>query len=260
MRGRTMSFPSLRLDGKLAIVTGGGGTLGGVAAMAFAEAGADVVVVARTLAKCETVAQKVRDLGRRSLALSVDVLAQDQLDGMVARIMGEWGKIDILFNNAGTSSPHSMLESGVEEWCRVIDVNIKGTFLCTRAVAPVMIAQGAGRIINMGSITVKAGVANRTAYATSKAGVAAFTKALAFELGPSGITVNALCPTSIETDMNRELRTQQASLYEGLIRRTPLGRLGRPEDLAGALVFLASPAAAFITGQSLFVDGGFTAG
>ena len=118
----------MRLDGRLAIVTGGGGTLGAVAAMAFAEAGADVVVVARTLAKCEAVAQKVRDRGRRSLALSVDVLAQAQLDGMVERIMGEWGRIDILFNNAGTSSPHAMLESGVEEWCRVIDVNIKGYF------------------------------------------------------------------------------------------------------------------------------------
>lgn len=255
-----MVLPSMRLDGKLAIVTGGGGGLGTLAACAFAEAGADVVVAARSLDKCEAVADKVRAIGRRALALSVDVLSAEQVGDMIARADKDWGHVDILFNNAGITSPRTMLECGVEEWFRIIDVNIKGTFLCSRAVAPVMMKQGGGRIINMGSILSKVGMANRTAYASSKAGVASLTQSLAFELGPSGITVNALCPTVIVTDLNREMVKLQPELYDGVIKRTALGRLGQPEDIAGALVFLASPAAAFITGHLLFVDGGYTAG
>ena len=255
-----MITPSMRLDGKVAIVTGGGGGLGTLAACAFAEAGADVVVAARHLDKCEQTADKVRDLGRKALALAADVTSREQVQAMVDAAVKAFGRVDILFNNAGITSSRTMLDSPDDEWLNVIDVNVKGTFLCTKAVAPVMKAQGQGRIINMGSILSKTGMANRSAYAVSKAGIASFTRSMAFELGPFGITVNALGPTVIVTDLNRELVKTQPQLYGALLQRTPLGRLGQPEDIAGALVFLASPAAAFITGQTLYVDGGYTAG
>lgn len=255
-----MKLPSMRLDGKVAIVTGGGGGLGTLGAVALAEAGADVVVTARSLARCEATAESVRRLGRRALAVAADVTSPEQIDAMVAQAVATFGRIDILFNNAGITSSKTMMESPIDEWFRVVDVNIKGTMLCTRAVVPTMRSQGEGRIINMGSILSKTGMANRSAYAVSKAGIASFTKSMAFELGPFGITVNTLGPTVIVTDLNRELVRTQPQLYGALLDRTPLSRLGQPEDIAGALVFLASPAAAFVTGQMLCVDGGYTAG
>jgi NAD(P)-dependent dehydrogenase (short-subunit alcohol dehydrogenase family) len=255
-----MTMPTWRLDGKVAIVTGGGGALGTLAACAFAEAGADIVVAARRVHTCEATAEKVRALGRKAIAVAVDITHSAQVHAMVDATLQAFGHIDILFNNAGVTSPHAMLDSSEEEWLRVIDTNIKGTFLCTRAVAPVMKEQGSGTIINMGSILSQAGMANRSAYAVSKAGIASFTKSMAFELGPFGITVNALGPTVIVTDLNRELVKTQPHLYDAVVKRTPAGRLGEPEDIAGALVFLASPAARFVTGQTLYVDGGYTAG
>jgi NAD(P)-dependent dehydrogenase (short-subunit alcohol dehydrogenase family) len=253
-------MPSLRLDGKVAIVTGGGGGLGTLACCAFAEAGADVVVTARRLDKCEATAERVRALGRKALAVSTDVTKSDEVRALVDATVRSFGRVDILFNNAGITSPRSMEDSSEEEWLRVVDVNIKGTYLCTKAVVPAMKAQGGGAIINMGSILSRRGMANRSAYAVSKAAIASFTKSMAFELGADGITVNALGPTVIVTDLNRELVRTQPQLYDALLARTPLKRLGQPEDIAGALVFLASPAARFITGQTLYVDGGYTAG
>lgn len=250
----------MRLDGLTALVTGASGTLGTTAALAFAEAGADVAVTARTLSRCEATAEKVRALGRRAIALQADVLEGAQVKAMAAAVHQAFGRIDILFNNAGITSPRSFLESTDEEWLRVIDVNVKGTFLCTRAVAPYMIAQGFGRIINMGSILSKVGMANRSAYATSKGAIAHLTQSLAFELAPHGVTVNAIGPSVIVTDLNRELIVKQPQLYDAVLKRQPIARLGQPEDIAGALVFLASPAAAWITGQTLYVDGGYTAG
>jgi len=255
-----MITPSLRLDGKVAIVTGGGGGLGTLASCAFAEAGADVVVTARNLDKCEATAGKVRSLGRKALAISTDITSSDQVAAMVEATVAAFGRIDILFNNAGITSSRTMQESSDEEWLRVVDVNVKGTLLCTKAVVPVMQAQGGGTIINMGSILSQAGMANRSAYAASKAAIASFTKSMAFELGPHGITVNALGPTVIVTDLNRELVRTQPQLYDAVVKRTPLRRLGQPEDIACALVFLASPAARFVTGQTLYVDGGYSAG
>lgn len=253
-------LPSMRVDGQIAIVTGGGGGLGTLAACALAEAGADVVVAARSLEKCEATAQRVRALGRRALALSVDVTDPAQVDAMVAQTLAEFGQIDILLNNAGITSPHPFGEGSDEEWLRVIDVNIKGTYFCTRAVVPHMKARRSGRIINMGSILSKVGFANRSAYTASKSGIAHLGQSLAIELGPFGITVNTIGPNVTVTDLNREMIKKQPELYDPLLRRIPLGRLGQPGDIAGALVFLASPAAAFITGQTLYVDGGYTAG
>ena len=255
-----MITPSLRLDGKVAIVTGGGGGLGTLASCAFAEAGADVVVTARRLDTCEATADKVRALGRKALPISADITKSGEVQAMIDAAVATFGRIDILFNNAGITSSRTMQDSSHDEWHRVIDVNVKGTFLCTKAVVPVMKAQAGGTIINMGSILSQAGMASRSAYAASKAAIASFTKSMALELGPFGITVNALGPTVIVTDLNRELVKSQPHLYDSVVKRTALGRLGQPEDIAGALVFLASPASRFITGQTLYVDGGYSAG
>ena len=252
--------PPMHLHGRVAIVTGGGGGLGTMAALALAEAGADVIVVARSLPKCESTAQKVRDMGRRSLALATDVTDINQVNAMVATVIKEFGHIDILFNNAGITSPRTLEESTIDEWWNVVDVNVRGTMLCTKAIAHYMKQQGSGRIINMGSILSDRGMANRSAYCASKAAIYNLTQSLAFELGPFGITVNALGPTVIVTDLNRELVKTQPALYDSVVKRTPMGRLGEPADVAGPLVFLASDAARFVSGQILFVDGGYTAG
>lgn len=254
------AFPSMRLDGKVAVVTGAGGGLGSLAARAFAAAGADVVLVGRTAEKLGAVEDVVRAAGRRAAAIVADVTRSDEVNRMVEQAVGELGRIDILLNNAGVTSPKTLVELTDEDWHRIMDTSATGAFYCARAVAPVMMRQREGAIINMGSILSARGMAKRTAYSAAKAAVANLTRALALELGAHGIRVNAIAPTVIVTDLNRELVRTQPQLYQAVVDRTPLGRLGAPEDIAGALVFLASPAARFITGQTLFVDGGYTAG
>ncbi|MCC7273768.1 MAG: glucose 1-dehydrogenase [Alphaproteobacteria bacterium] len=254
-----MPFPSFRLDGQVALVTGGNGGLGSLGCRAFAEAGADVVVAAPDAARCEVVAQEVRAMGRRALAVAVDVTKRVSVDAMTARVLDAFGRVDILFNNAGVISPKTMIDLDDADWHHVMDVSATGTWQCCRALAPQMIARKAGRIINMGSILSSHGIANRAPYCAAKAAVANLTRAMAVELGPHGINVNAVAPTVIVTDLNRHLVDHQPQVYGTVLARMPLGRLGQPEDLAGALVFLASPASAFITGQILHVDGGFGA-
>ena len=253
------AFPSMRLDGQVAVVTGGGGGLGSLAARAFAAAGADVAVVGRTAASLQAAADAVRAAGRRAAAIVADVTRSSDVNRMVEQAVAELGRIDILLNNAGITSPKTLVELTDEDWHRIMDTSATGAFYCARAVAPVMMRQREGSIISMGSILSVRGMAKRTAYSAAKAAIANFTRALALELGPHGIRVNAIAPTVIVTDLNRELVRTQPQLYQAVVDRTALGRLGEPEDIAGALVFLASPAARFITGQVLFVDGGYTA-
>jgi NAD(P)-dependent dehydrogenase (short-subunit alcohol dehydrogenase family) len=250
----------MRLDGQVAVVTGGGGGLGSLAARAFAAAGADVAVVGRTAASLQAAAEAVRAAGRRAAAIVADVTRSAEVNRMVEQAVAEFGRIDILLNNAGITSPKTLVELTDEDWHRIMDTSATGAFYCARAVAPVMMRQREGSIISMGSILSARGMAKRTAYSAAKAAIANFTRALALELGPHGIRVNAIAPTVIVTDLNRELVRTQPQLYQAVVDRTALGRLGEPEDIAGALVFLASPAARFITGQVLFVDGGYTAG
>jgi NAD(P)-dependent dehydrogenase (short-subunit alcohol dehydrogenase family) len=254
------AFPSMRLDGQVAVVTGGGGGLGSLAARAFAAAGADVAVVGRTAASLQAAADAVRAAGRRAAAIVADVTRSADVNRMVEQAAAEFGRVDILLNNAGVTSPKTLVELTDEDWHRIMDTSATGAFYCARAVAPVMMRQREGSIISMGSILSARGMAKRTAYSAAKAAIANFTRALALELGPHGIRVNAIAPTVIVTDLNRELVRTQPALYQAVVDRTALGRLGAPEDIAGALVFLASPAARFITGQLLFVDGGYTAG
>ncbi len=249
-----------RLDGLCALITGGGGGIGAAGAEALAAAGADVALVGRDRDKLDAAAERVRAAGRRALVVSGDVVDEGSIAAAVAEVETVFGRIDILFNNAGITSPKPFLDLASEEWHRVLNVNLTGAFLTTRAAVPGMVARGSGRIINMGSILGGRGMASRSVYCASKAGLANLGAALALELGPSGITVNTLAATVIVTDLNRDLVRTQPEVYAQVLKRTALGRLGDLDDLTGALVFLASPAARFITGQTLYVDGGYTAG
>ncbi|MDB5396700.1 MAG: hypothetical protein JWM91_4206 [Rhodospirillales bacterium] len=249
-----------RLDGQVAVVTGGSGGIGSAGALALAEAGADIALVGRNRGKLDAAAQAVEAVGRRALVVRAEVTDEAALNAAAAEIEAKLGPADILFNNAGITSPKLLADLPLEEWRRVIDVNLTGAYLCTRAFAPGMQARKRGRIINMGSILSGRGMATRTAYSASKAGLANLGAALCFELGPHGITVNTIGATVIVTDLNRELVRTQPELYGEVVRRTALGRLGEVQDVTAVLVFLASPAAGFITGQTVYVDGGYTAG
>jgi 2-deoxy-D-gluconate 3-dehydrogenase len=249
-----------RLDGAVAVVTGAGGGIGRAGSVAFAEAGADIAVVGRNRAKLEETAHAVEATGRRARIAEADVTNEASVGHAREAILRAFGKVDILFNNAGITSPKTLTELPPDEWQRIIDVNLTGAYLCARAFAPDMIARRHGRIIQMGSILSGRGMATRTAYCASKAGLANLGAAMAFELGPHGITVNTIGATVIVTDLNRELVQTQPQLYDKVRARSALGRLGEVEDITGVLLFLASSAAAFVTGQTIYVDGGYTAG
>lgn len=248
------------LEGRVAVVTGGGGGLGSAGALALAECGADVALVARNRARLEASAAAVEAAGRRAIVIEADVADARAMVDAAAEAEAALGRVDVLFNNAGITNPQAVLDVSPEDFLRVQEVNIAGAFHAVRAFAPAMLARGFGRIINMGSILSGRGMANRSAYCASKAGLANFGAACAFEFGGRGVTVNTLGVTVIVTDLNRELVRTQPELYARVVDRTPLGRLGEVEDLMGALIFLASPASGFVTGQTLFVDGGYTAG
>jgi len=249
-----------RLDGQVAVVTGASGGIGSAGALALAEAGADVALIGRNRAKLDAAADEVKSAGRRALVIEAEVTDEAAVNAAAAEVAAKLGPADILFNNAGITSPKLLANLPLEEWQRVIEVNLTGAYLCSRAFAPAMQARKRGRIINMGSILSRRGMATRTAYSASKAGLANLGAALCFELGPHGITVNTIGATVIVTDLNRELVRTQPELYDEVVRRTALGRLGEIADVTGVLVFLASPAAGFITGQTIYVDGGYTAG
>jgi 2-deoxy-D-gluconate 3-dehydrogenase len=252
--------PLFSLEGNVAVVTGAGGGIGKAAAVALADAGADLALVGRNVEKLDATAAAVKETGRRALVVEADVTDEAQVKQACDRVTAEFDRADILFNNAGITSPKLLADMPLDEWRRVNDVNLTGAFLCSRAFAEPMIKGRHGRIINMGSILSGRGMATRTAYCASKAGLANFGAALAFELGPSGITVNTIGATVIVTDLNRELVRTQPQLYQRVRDRSALGRLGEIEDVVGVLVFLASPAARYITGQTIYVDGGYTAG
>lgn len=248
------------LNGQTAVVTGASGGIGHAGAVALAEAGANVVVVGRNRAKLEETARDVEKAGRKTQIIEADVTDEKAVAAMVATIEKNFGGADILFNNAGITTGKPLVDLPLDEWERIINVNVTGAYICCRAFAPGMIARKRGSIINMGSVLSGRGMALRTVYSASKAGVANLGAALAFELGPYGITVNTIGATVIVTDLNRDLIKNQPQLYEKVLSRHAIPRFGDVEDVAGTLVFLASPAARFITGQTIFVDGGYTAG
>ncbi len=248
------------LEGLAAVITGGSGGIGSAAAQALAEAGADVAVIGRNRVKLERTAKAVEAAGRRCLVVEGDVTDENAVQAARDAVVAAFGRADILFNNAGVTSPKLLAETSLTEWRDVVDVSLTGAFLCSRAFAPVMAENAYGRIINMGSILSGRGMANRTAYCAAKAGLANFGAAMAFELGQQGVTVNTVGATVIVTDLNRELIRAQPQLYDKVLSRSAIGRLGEVDDVTGLIVFLASRAASYITGQTIYVDGGYTAG
>jgi len=248
-----------RLTGRRALVTGGGRGLGRVIAQALAEAGADVAVAGRTLDVCQEVARDIAAAtGRRTLALAADVTLAAEVERLVREVEDGLGPIDILVNNAGLNIRGAVEELGESDWDAVVGINLKAPFLCSRAVGPGMCERGWGRLINLGSILSVVGIAGRTPYASSKAGLLGLTRVLALEWAKRGVTVNAICPGPFATDMNRQLLTDPVK-YQAFVEKIPLGRWGELHEIAGAAVFLASDAASFVTGSALFVDGGWTA-
>lgn len=248
------------IAGSAVVITGAGGSIGKVAAMAFAEAGADIALVGRNAAKLEGTRDAAKGFGGRVVIATADVRDERSVAACAAGVLAHFGKVDVLFNNAGTSSPKRFLDYTLADWETIIGTNLTGAFLCSRAFAPAMIERGYGRIINMGSILSGRGMANRSAYAASKAGLSNFGASLAFELGPHGITVNTIGATVMVTDFNRQMIADQPDLYEAVRRRSAFGRLGEIDDIVGTLLFLASPAASYVTGQTIYADGGYTSG
>ena len=246
------------LTGRKALVTGAGRGIGRVIAIALAEAGCDVSLLGTTMTNIEAVNSEIRQLGHKSIAIQTDVTKKEQVDKAFLQTAEQLGRLDICVNNAGIGIQKPAEEMEEEEWDKIIDTNLKGVFLCAQAAAWIMIPQKQGSIINiasMSAITVNI-PQKQAAYNTSKAGVAMLTKALAVEWAQYGIRVNSICPGYIKTDMILSKMTPLFSLWESL---TPLGRLGNPEELSGAAIYLASEASSFMTGHNMVVDGGYTA-
>lgn len=242
-----------QLAKQIAVVTGAGRGIGRGIALKFAAEGADIVCVSRTAENSEKVANEVRGLGRRGWAFAVDVADPAGVNAAAEKILAETGRVDILVNNAGVTRDGLLMRMSDADWDTVLNTNVKGAFLFTRAFSRTFLKQRSGRIINISSVIGLIGNAGQANYAASKAALLGFTKSVAREFGSRGVTANAIAPGFIETDMTAVLGEQ---LREELLKKIPLGALGQPEDIAAAALFLASPQARYITGQVLTVDGG----
>jgi len=250
------------LSGRVAIVTGGGSGIGRQMAEALAELGADVVLCARRPERCEQAAEELAALGVRSLGLRCDVSDRAEVDALVARTLAEFGRLDVVVNNAGTTWGAPAVEHPLEAWNRVLAVNLTGVFLVSQAAARAMIDRGeGGRIVNVASTAALGALPpelmDAVAYTAAKGGVVSLTRDLAVKWARHGIRVNALAPGWFPSEMSQALLQRKA---EGLLARIPLRRFGGPDDLKGAVAFLASAASGFVTGQVVVVDGGQTAG
>jgi NAD(P)-dependent dehydrogenase (short-subunit alcohol dehydrogenase family) len=243
-----------RFEQRIAIVTGAGQGIGRAIACGFARDGASVVIADVNEESARTVKNEIEAGGGRALAIRTDVSNEISVQAMAKESLAEFGKIDILVNNAGIFPTSSVEEMSEEDWDRVIGTNLVGAFLCAKAVVPKFLEQGSGRIISLTSGRAFQGAKNGAHYAASKAGIIGFSKSLALELASHGITVNVICPGITDTAQPRGHQTEEEMYAQG--QRIPLGRIGQPEDLVGPAVFLASGAAAFVTGQTILVNGG----
>jgi 3-oxoacyl-[acyl-carrier protein] reductase len=242
------------LAGKVSVVTGASRGIGRSIATTLAAQGATVVAAARDEAKLAEVVREIEGQGGKAMAITLNVSDPASVDGVFARILEAQGRIDHLINNAGITRDNLLLRMKPEEWQDVLTTNLSSCFYCTQAVMKPMLKARSGRIVNVTSVVGLMGNAGQANYAASKAGIIGFTKSVAREIASRGITVNAIAPGFIETDMTHAM-TDKAK--EGLIGSIPLGRVGKPEDIAAAVAFLVSDAAGYITGQVLGVDGGF---
>ena len=249
-----LTTPSMRLDGKVAVVTGAGRGLGRACALALGQAGAEVVAVSRTMSDLEALAGEIRDGGGAARPLVCDVTDK----AAIAAAIGAEPAIDILVNNAGINFPEPFVDVSEDHYDRIMALNVKAAFMVSQAAARIMIAGNGGAILNMSSQMGHVGAASRTVYCASKHALEGLTKAMAVELAPHAIRVNSIGPTFILTLMTRPF-FDNAEFRDDTLRRIPMGKLGELEDIMGAVVFLSSPAAALITGAALTIDGGWTA-
>ena len=254
-----MSLPEFSLNDQVAFVTGAGRGLGRAGALALARAGAHVALVSRTRSQLDETAAAVEALGRKAVVAVADIRSSGQIETAVRTAVEAFGRIDILFNNAGTNVRKPVVEMEEEDWHTIIETNVKGIFLVARAVARQMITQKSGRIINMSSMSAVCPERDKVVYASSKGAVTQFTKGLALELAPHGIRVNAIAPGYMMTPLVKGYLESDAERYRRILQRIALARIGQPEEIGGALVFLASDAARYITGATIAIDGGWTA-
>lgn len=256
-------FPSFRLGNRLAVITGASEGIGCTLAIAFAKVGARIVLASRRLHKLEEVRSAILDAGGEAEALKVDVTRLEDIAELSA-LAADWSRRDdldlILVNNAGFGFTKPALEVSEEDWDRLIDTHMKGTFFCCQQLGAAMIERGYGKIINLSSAWAASSDAGKNAYCAAKAGISHLTAALSTEWAPKGVRVNALAPTATMTDFTAGVMERSPERAERLRQRIKLGRFAHPEDLIGPAIFLASDASDFVTGHTLFVDGGFTTG
>jgi NAD(P)-dependent dehydrogenase (short-subunit alcohol dehydrogenase family) len=254
-----MGLGMFQLIGKTAIVTGASRGIGKAIAKGFAVAGADLILVSRNFSALDELAREIQDLGRKALPVSTDIGNAVEIQKVIDDTLKVFPRIDILVNNAGISPILKKAEEvTLTEWEEILRVNLTGTFLFCQAAGKVMIQQGAGKIINMVSVGAVVGFPRQIAYCATKGGILQLTKVLAIEWARYNIQVNAIGPAYLETELTKGMRESKV-ISEDLLQKTPMGRFGKPEEVVGAAIYLASDASSYVTGQTLFVDGGWLA-
>jgi NAD(P)-dependent dehydrogenase (short-subunit alcohol dehydrogenase family) len=253
-----MDYPDFSLTGQVALVTGASQGIGHDLALALAGAGARVVVAARQRERLEAVAGEIAAIGGEAAAVIVDLRDRASIEAAVAASVARFGRLDILVNNAGLGTNHDALEATEAEWDELFAVNVRGLFFACQSAGRRMVDQGHGRIVNVSSQAGLVGIPRHAAYSASKAAVIGLTKVLALEWGPHGVTVNCVAPTFIRTPGTAD-RLDQPEFLADVVSRIPVGHVGTTTDVAGAVIYLASPAASLVTGSVLVIDGGWTA-
>lgn len=244
-----------RLENRVAIITGGTAGIGAATAIRFAQEGAKVILWARNAERGNAFVEKMKGMGLEAEFDAIDSSNYEAVCEAAKRVNDKYGKIDILINNAGITNDSTLKKMTIEQWQQVIDINLSGSFYCIKAITPYMLEKGYGRIVNASSVVALYGNFGQTNYVATKAGLIGMTKTLARELGKKGITVNAVAPGFIETDMVAKM---PENVLDGMRAKVPVGRLGQPEEIASAYLFLSSEEAAYINGATLSVDGGMT--
>ncbi len=247
------------LSGKKAFISGASRGLGRQFALALARAGTDVVITSRTLSSLDSTSSEVNALGKECLSLEMDVLEEESIKAAAEAGESHFGRIDILINNAGCNIRKPAIDVKWDDWNTILDTNLRGAFFLAQALAPGMISRNYGRVVNIGSVTCVAGYAGLAPYGASRGGIRQMTMSLAHDWGSHGITVNCLAPGWFKTEQNAALY-EDKGWVEYVEERIPLGRVGRPDDLDGTCIFLSSDASAYITGQTILVDGGISVG